>query len=161
MTLPRTPSQTVGPFFTIGLCRPHEREAATPGEPSAVRLVGAVLDGDGQPIDDAVVEVWDGAGGWGRAGTDAEGRYELTIAKPAARDGQAPHLEAYVFARGLLRHQRTRIYFPDEHEANAADPVLSSLDEGERATLVAQDEGGALRFEIRMQGERETVFFAV
>ena len=64
-----------------------------------------------------------------------------------------------MFARGLLRHQLTRVYFPDEAEANAADPVLSSLDEADRATLVAEQEDGALRFDIRMQGERETVFF--
>ena len=81
------------------------------------------------------------------------------MTKPDALAGQAPRLDVFVFARGLLRHQLTRVYFPDEAEANAADPVLSSLDEADRATLVAEQEDGALRWDIRMQGERETVFF--
>lgn len=161
MSLPRTPSQTVGPFFAIGLCRRPDDAPASPGDPGAVRIVGAVLDGAGVPIDDAVVEVWDGVSQWGRSGTDSEGRFRFTIAKPSARAGEAPHLEAYVFARGLLEHQRTRIYFPDEAAANAADPVLSALDEADRATLVAEEADGALRFDVRMQGERQTVFFAV
>ena len=161
MTLPRTPSQTVGPYFAIGLTRQPQHELADPAETGAVALAGAVRDGHGAPIGDAVVELWDGAGRWGRCGTDDEGRFAFNVAKPAPRDGQAPHLEALVFARGLLRHQRTRIYFPDEPEANAADPVLSALDAGARATLVARDEDGALRFDIDLQGDRQTVFFAV
>ena len=83
------------------------------------------------------------------------------MTKPLAREGEASRFDAYVFARGLLKHQLTRIYFPDEERANAADPVLSSLEEEERATLVAEHEDGGLRFDIRMQGERQTVFFAV
>ncbi len=80
------------------------------------------------------------------------------MTKPDALEGQAPRLDVFVFARGLLRHQLTRVYFPDEG-ANATDPALSSLDESDRATLVAEQEDGALRWDIRMQGERETVFF--
>ena len=159
MTLPKTPSQTVGPYYAIGLCRRPDNEPA----PDGLRIVGTVYDGGGAPVSDAVVEVWDGVGGdWGRSGTDPEGRFSFAVARPSGgRDGQAPHLEAYVFARGLLKHQRTRIYLPDEAEANATDPVLSSLPEDERATLVAVPEEGALRFDIRLQGERQTVFFAV
>ncbi len=102
-----------------------------------------------------MIEVWDAAGGrWGRSGTAPEGRFSFVVAKPDAAGGQAPRLDVFVFARGLLRHQRTRIYFPDEPEANAADPVLSALDEPERQTLVARQQGAALLFDIRMQGER-------
>jgi protocatechuate 3,4-dioxygenase alpha subunit len=84
----------------------------------------------------------------------------FVLAKPAGSAEAAPHLLAYVFARGLLKHQLTRIYFPDETEANAADPILSALPETDRASLVAEAHDGGLRFDIRMQGERATVFFA-
>ena len=111
--------------------------------------------------------MWDAVGRrWGRCGTDGEGRFSFVVSKPERAGEDAPRLDAYVFARGLLRHQLTRIYFPDEEAANAADPVLSSLRPDDRATLVAVQEGPtgegrALRFDIRMQGERATVFFAV
>ena len=82
-------------------------------------------------------------------------------AKPAAPGTDAQHLDLYVFARGLLKHQLTRMYFPDEQAANAADPVLSSLPEADRASLVAEQEDGAVRFDIQMQGERQTVFFSL
>ena len=155
MSLPRTPSQTVGPYYAIGLCRRADDELVPPDDPRAVRLLGAVLDGDGVPVGDAVVEVWDRvARRWGRSGTDSEGRFSFVI-------GDTPHVEAYVFARGLLKHQLTRVYFPDEDEANAADPVLSALQPADRETLVAAAEDGALRFDVRLQGERQTVFFAV
>ena len=97
---------------------------------------------------------------WGRSGTDSEGRFRFVVAKPPAADGEAPRLDVFVFARGLLRHQLTRIYFPDEAERNAADPVYAALDPHDRATLVPQAEAGALRFDIRLQGDRQTVFFA-
>jgi protocatechuate 3,4-dioxygenase alpha subunit len=162
MTLPTTPSQTVGPFYSIGLCRRPENALLPASDPSAVPLIGVVYDGAAESIGDAIVEIWDaGARRWGRSGTDAEGRFAFTIAKPGRQDGDAPHLEAYVFARGLLKHQLTRIYFPDEAAANEADPVLSALDPDDRATLIARDEGDALRFDIRMQGDRATVFFAL
>ena len=144
--LPRTPSQTVGPFYSIGLERAPQNVLA----PDGARLWGRLVDGAGEPID-GMVELWDDAGRrWGRSGTDADGRFEFVV----PHDAQV--LEAYVFARGLLQHQRTRVYLP-----GASDDVLESLPDPERTTLVARDEDGALRFDIRMQGERATVFFAV
>jgi len=154
---PTTPSQTVGPYYSIGLQRRRENELV----PDGVTLVGRLLDGEGDPID-GMIEVFDPwARRWGRSGTDAEGRFSFVVAKPAASGDDAPRLDVHVFARGLLKHQLTRVYFPDEDDANARDPVLSSLPEEDRATLVAEAEDGALRFDIRMQGERATVFFAV
>jgi protocatechuate 3,4-dioxygenase alpha subunit len=161
MTLPKTPSQTVGPYYAIGLCRRPDNELVPPDDPSSLRLIGRLLDGEGAGID-GMIEVWDaGAGRWGRSGTDSEGMFQFVVAKPEPAPGEAPRLDVVVFARGLLKHQLTRVYFPDEAEANAADPVLSQLSEEDRATLVADPEDGALRFDIRMQGERATVFFAV
>jgi protocatechuate 3,4-dioxygenase alpha subunit len=154
VTLTRTPSQTVGPFFSIGLSRRVQNELV----PGGTVLSGQLLDGEGTPIVDGLIELWDGRH-WGRCGTDADGRFFFVVAKPAAEAG-APHLHVLVFARGLLRHQLTRAYFPDEPAANEADPVLSALGEAERATLVAVDENDTLRFDIRMQGDRATVFFA-
>ncbi len=178
-----TPSQTVGPFFDFAL--PYERgeRLVSPGDPDAIRIVGAVIDGDGQPVDDAIVEIWqanrhgryrhpedtreelpleDGFNGFGRCATDAEGRFEFVTVKPGAADGQAPHIGVCVLARGLLRHLYTRLYFPDEAEANAVDPLLSSLPPDRVATLVAEPVGaGELRFDIRLQGEGETVFLHV
>ena len=157
MSLPRTPSQTVGPFYSIGLCRRADNELVAQG----VRVSGMLLDGDGDPIPDGLIELWSApARAWGRCGTHPDGRFEFVLAKPPAARGEAPRYDVYVFARGLLRHQLTRLYFPDEPEANAADPVLAALAPEQRATLVAQADGGGLRFEIRMQGESQTVFFA-
>ncbi len=157
MTLPHTPSQTVGPFYSIGLCRRTDNKLDAAG----VRVTGVLLDGAGEPIPDGLVEVWsEPARAWGRCGTHPEGRFEFVLAKPPGVGGEAPRYDLYVFARGLLRHQLTRLYFPDEAEANAADPVLSSMTPNERATLVAQTDGDGLRFDIRMQGESQTVFFA-
>jgi protocatechuate 3,4-dioxygenase alpha subunit len=179
-----TASQTVGPFFSFALLDLIRPELVPPGTPGAVRIEGVVLDGEGAPVDDAMVEIWqaDATGryvqvagpapegtftGFGRCGTDADGRFWFLTIKPgpvAAPDGrqQAPHLAVSVFARGLLKRLVTRIYFPDEEAANAACPVLSSLpSEGDRATLVAVPSGGVLRFDIRLQGDRETVFFAL
>ena len=153
----RTPSQTVGPFYAIGLCRRTENMLVPPGEPKAVELRGTLLDGDAAPIGDGMIEIWDGRR-WGRSGTDAAGAFAFLVTKPEAVVG-APHLDVFVFARGLLRHQLTRIYFPDETRANAVDPVLAALDDSERATLVALEQDGGLVFDIRMQGDRATVFF--
>jgi protocatechuate 3,4-dioxygenase, alpha subunit len=153
----KTPSQTVGPYYSIGLSRRPQNELADPGDPAAVRLHGTLFDGQGEGIADGMVEAWDPAGKrWGRSGTDAEGRFSFFVTKPEPLPGEAPRLDVFVFARGLLRHQLTRVYFPDE-AANAADPVLSGLAEDDRATLVATEADGALRFDIRMQGA--TVFF--
>jgi protocatechuate 3,4-dioxygenase alpha subunit len=160
LTLPSTPSQTVGPFYTIGLSREPQNELAGRSDPGSVRLIGQLLDGQGTPISDGMVELWDAVGGrWARSGTDADGRFSFVITKPAAPAGEAPHFDVFVFARGMLRHELTRIYFPDEEAANAADPIWSALDEAGRETLVAEAEDGALRFDIRMQGDRHTVFF--
>jgi len=150
----RTPSQTVGPFYAIGLCRRPENELARRDDPGATRLVGRLLDGEGAPVGDGLIELWDAGGRrWGRSGTDADGSFSFVVAKP---DGEAPHFDVYVFARGLLRHQLTRVYVSEE----PADAVLASLDAAERATLVADVVGGVLRFDIRLQGDRQTVFFA-
>jgi protocatechuate 3,4-dioxygenase alpha subunit len=155
VSLLRTPSQTVGPFYSIGLCRRPENELA----PGGTELCGTLYDGAGDPIFDGVIELWDPVGRrWGRSGTDAQGRFSFRVAKPEAPSGQAPHLHVYVFARGLLRHQLTRIYFPDE--TNDEDPVFAALPAGSRASLVASEEDGALRFDVHMQGDRATVFFA-
>jgi protocatechuate 3,4-dioxygenase alpha subunit len=147
----RTPSQTVGPFFALGLCRETQNEVVPGG---GARIVGRVLDGAGDPIPDAVVEWWQAGGGgtrWGRCGTDADGRFEFVTERP--EDGIA---DVMVFARGLLKHLVTRCYFP-----GASDDVLEALDPAERETLVARAEDGVLRFDIRLQGDRQTVFFAV
>jgi protocatechuate 3,4-dioxygenase alpha subunit len=153
----RTPSQTVGPFYSIGLCRRTENTLVLPGDPNAVELQGMLLDGEGVPIVDGMIEICDGTR-WGRSGTDTEGTFTFLLTKPTAVTG-APHFDVYVFARGLLRHQLTRIYFPDEKQANALDPVFGALEDARRATLVAAGQDGGLRFDIRMQGDRATVFF--
>ena len=168
MPLPATPSQTIGPFFHIGLDVPGTERLVSPEQPGAVRIEGRVFDGAGDPVIDALIEVWDPQGGrFGRCATDAEGRYHFLTLKPAGRPeggtpAEAPHLHVSVFARGLLDHLVTRIYFPDEEAANAADPVLAMIaDPRARATLVARAEAGSLRFDIHLQGEHETVFFAL
>jgi protocatechuate 3,4-dioxygenase, alpha subunit len=156
-----TPSQTVGPYFAIGLTDRPAHELVAPRAPGAIRLAGRVLDGEGEPVSDALVELWHPEVGFGRCATDGEGRFVFVLAKPP-RGEEAPHVEAIVFARGLLRHVVTRVYFPDEAEANATDPVLAGIDAERRSTLVAErDGGGGLRFDVRLQGEGETVFFAV
>jgi protocatechuate 3,4-dioxygenase alpha subunit len=158
-----TPSQTVGPYFSIGLLGARANELVADG----IRITGRVLDGAGEPVPDAMVEIWqaDEEGryrpdfGWGRSACDAEGRYSFVTRKPGRVEGQAPHLTVMVFARGLLKPVLTRMYFPDEEDANASDPVLSGVEDA--STLVARASGDGLEFDIRLQGERETVFFAV
>jgi protocatechuate 3,4-dioxygenase alpha subunit len=173
-----TPSQTVGPFFEFGMSWWSSAELVPPTSPGAVAIVGRVLDGDGEPVPDAVVETWqadtdgwfpgdgDGGGatswsGFGRCLTDDTGSFRFTTVKPGAVDAdQAPHVDVSVFARGLLQRLVTRLYFPDEDAANAVDPVLSAVDDPRRrASLVAVGEGDGLRFDIRLQGDDETVFF--
>jgi protocatechuate 3,4-dioxygenase alpha subunit len=172
VSLPRTPSQTVGPFFEFGLATKPLLVAAD--APGAVRIEGQVRDGAGVPVPDGLVEIWqadaggsyEGSAGWGRCQTAADGGFHFTTVKPGAvrePDGstQAPHVSVLCFARGLLKPVLTRIYFPDEPEANAADPVLRALDAEQRATLVASADGAATyRFDIRLQGDGQTVFFA-
>ena len=124
-----------------------------------------MLDGAGDPVSDAMVEIWqaDASGeyrpdfGWGRSGTDDEGRYRFVTVKPGAVDGQAPHVSVLVFARGLLKPVLTRMYFPDE--ANGADPVLATVPAGERGLLIAAPVGDVLLFDIQLQGEEQTPFF--
>ena len=141
-----TPSQTVGPFYAIGLCRRADDEL----DPDGIELTGTLFDGRDEPIVDGVVEVWDAVGRrWGRSGTDAGGCFRFRV----SRDCDV--LDALVFARGLLRHQRTRIYLRE-----LDDEVLASLTPEERETLLVRDSGDGLRFDIRMQGEHATVFFA-
>jgi protocatechuate 3,4-dioxygenase alpha subunit len=154
----RTPSQTVGPFFEIGLRVRGENELVAPDTPGAVRIEGRVLDGADASVPDAMVEIWPE---WGRCGTDADGRYSFVTRVPSARSGQAPHLAVLVFARGLLKPVLTRMYFPGE-PANEHDPVLGAIpDEDERATLIAVTDAGVLRFDVHLQGERQTAFFSL
>jgi len=192
MSSEQTPSQTVGPYFAYtltpeqygynftSLAGPRMADGEIPGE--HIRVTGQVLDGDGVPVSDAMIEIWqadasgrypdvsrqDGFMGFGRAGTgtDPHNRFWFDTIKPGATpDGQAPHLNVIVFMRGLLSHLFTRIYFSDEAALNAADPVLDSVDEARRQTLIARREeipGGIVyRFDIHMQGASETVFFDV
>jgi protocatechuate 3,4-dioxygenase, alpha subunit len=161
-----TPSQTVGPFFAFGLCLRPQHELVDPGRADAVRMAGRVLDGAGEPVFDAMLEIWgadeDGGHrdgfGWGRCGTDADGRYGFVTVKPGG--GGAPFLAVLVFARGLLKPLMTRIYFPGE-PANDADPLLAALTDVERDTLTATAVDGELRFDIHLQGERQTPFLAL
>jgi protocatechuate 3,4-dioxygenase alpha subunit len=162
MTLPLTPSQTVGPFFAIGLSETVGPCAVPEGTAGAVRISGQVFDGDGAPVPDAVVELWQPEG-FCRCATDDEGHFAVLTVKPSvARGGdaaRAPHIDVSVFARGLLDHLVTRMYFPEEGDTNGDDPVLATLSPEERATLIATSVDGGLHFDIHLQGPRETVFF--
>jgi protocatechuate 3,4-dioxygenase alpha subunit len=143
----KTPSQTVGPFFEICLTWPAGPEAIAGG----IRIGGRVLDGAGEPVPDALVETWDGTL-FGRCGTDGDGNWHVIT-------GKAPFIDVSVFARVLLNRVVTRIYFADAD--NSADPVLSSVPEDRRDTLLAQPDGTGYRFDVILQGEGETVFFAI
>ena len=140
-----TPAQTIGPFF--GFALPFAGDAVATADAS--RIEGQVIDGAGEPVADALLEIWQG-GQFARCRTDAEGAYHFVVAKP-----DEGFLNVAVFARGLLRHLNTRLYFPAEQ-----DDVLLTVDAGRRPTLMARPEGDVLRFDIRLQGEGETVFFA-
>ena len=188
MIFPTTPSQTVGPFYAIGLPWPAGPHAVAPGTPGAFTISGTVFDGAGAPVPDHLLETWQagpdgrfadlhGFGGptahesfrgFARCGTEGgDGTYELLTLKPGAVPGpggagmQAPHIAVSLFARGLLHRVVTRIYFADEAEANAADPVLASVPADRRDTLLARPVDGGYRFDLRIQGPGETVFFAV
>lgn len=177
--LGQTPSQTIGPFFHFSL--PWAGGADLAGPVPAGRVIevsGQVIDGAGEPVADALLEIWqaDPAGaygasegfvGFGRCPTDAEGRYRFRTLfpgrAPAPGGGlQAPHIAMSVLGRGLLKRLATRIYFEDG-EGNAEDPILTLAPAERRATLIATRHGAAAdyRFDVVLQGERETVFFDV
>jgi protocatechuate 3,4-dioxygenase alpha subunit len=182
---PRTPSQTIGPFFEVGLPWKDGPFVVPDGTPDAVWLRGYVLDGAGEGVPDALVETWQadpegrfdhpddprgavaGFRGFGRCSTDADGCFEFLTLKPGPVPDpggmtQAPHIDVSVFARGLLTRLVTRIYFPEDEAAHADDPVLNLLtDPMARATLVAAPAEDGYRFDIRLQGDRETAFFDV
>jgi len=157
-----TPGQTVGPFFSIGLSWLDGGDVVPADAPGAFVVSGLVLDGAGAPVPDAVVETWQvDPDGFGRSGTRDDGRWRIRTVKPRPADG-APHLAVLVHARGLLHRLATRIYFGDEAEANASDPVLAALpDDAARATLVAEPAEGGYHFDIHLQGPHETTFLAL
>jgi protocatechuate 3,4-dioxygenase alpha subunit len=176
--LPSTPGQTVGPFFGLSLPYGGGPELVPPGDPRAVRLHGRVLDGAGDPVPDALLELWQPAPdgsvvrspgslhrdgwtftGWGRAATDNAGHWSFSTLTPgAARPGAAPFFALTVFARGLLDRLRTRVYLPGDEALLATDPLLAALPADRRGTLVATAEPGGYAFDVVLQGERETVF---
>jgi protocatechuate 3,4-dioxygenase, alpha subunit len=181
-----TPAQYGYPALT-SIASPDLRCPDVQGQ--EIRIEGRVLDGAGAPVDDAMIEIWQADpqgryprryaqpadargnvafGGFGRCGTgtDPQNRFVFQTLKPGAVDeSQAPHVNVIVFMRGLLSHLYTRIYFADEAAANAEDPVLKSVPEERRGTLIAErsEDGGVAvyRFDIHMQGDKETVFFDV
>jgi protocatechuate 3,4-dioxygenase alpha subunit len=189
-----TPSQTVGPYFAIALTPGYDwtpsvgNNLVTPdASGERIRIEGRVLDGEGRPVNDAMIEIWqaDAAGryahpadtranpnaafkGFGRAGTDESGSYSFETIKPGAVAGpdgpQSPHAVLAVFARGMLRQCYTRLYFSDQ-KTNDSDPILVLVPAERRATLIAQRQDGGgravYRFDIRLQGDGETVFFDV
>jgi protocatechuate 3,4-dioxygenase alpha subunit len=182
-----TPSQTVGPFFDFGLIIPGGETLAPPSTPGRhIAVEGTVRDGAGDPLPDALVEIWqaDAAGkyrhpagdpetviehgfdGFGRIPTGADGRFAFTTVMPGRVPGprgtlQAPHLVVSLLARGVLTRLATRMYFEDD-PANQEDPVLALVPEARRATLIAGRDGAdRYRFDIVLQGKGETVFFDV
>ena len=175
MRLHATTSQTVGPYLHIGLVwLITENLASKSVEGERVSIEGRVLDGDGKPVNDAAVEIWqaDARGrygqkrfrGFGRSATDAKGRFRFKTIKPGRVAGpggklQAPHIAVNVFMRGQLKQLVTRIYFPDE-ASNAADPVLRRVPAGRRRTLIARKtKSRSLQWNVILQGKDETVFF--
>ncbi|HEY5318019.1 MAG TPA: protocatechuate 3,4-dioxygenase subunit alpha [Solirubrobacteraceae bacterium] len=180
-----TPSQTVGPYFAIGLPWTGGPDAVSPDVPGRIRIHGSVFDGAGERIADHLIETWQadpegrfadlhgyggpsalaGFRGFARSGAETgDGRWEIFTVKPGRVPGpdgslQAPHIDVSVFARGLLHRCVTRIYFADEQAANVEDTVLASIPESRRGTLLARPDEHGYRFDIRLQGEGETVFF--
>ena len=179
-----TPGQTVGPFYGYALPFEKDNELLAPGSPGSIRLQGTVYDGAGEPIPDAILEIWqpDAEGnvvqktgslrrdgytftGWGRSAVGNSGIFTFTTVNPGptgqvpGKPAAAPCISVAVFARGLTNRLFTRIYLPEDTEALAKDPLLSSLDPERRKTLIARrDPDGGLTFDIRLQGEGETVF---
>jgi protocatechuate 3,4-dioxygenase, alpha subunit len=171
-----TPSQTVGPYLSLGLPWPDGPTVVPDGTPDAILITGRVFDGAGDPVPDALIETWqadpDGRfdhpddpngpltkefRGFGRCPTEADGTYWILTLMPGALPGQAPHIDVSVFARGLLDRVVTRIYFSED----LSDPILSSVDPSRRGTLIAKPSENGYTFDIHLQGEGETVFFEV
>jgi len=184
-----TPSQTAGPFVSIGTQWNATGFLVPESTPGALSIRGRVVDGGGAPVTDAMLEFWQAdpegrfpsttaaaggsssTGSWtgfARALTDEEGCFRLVTLKPGPAPGpsgedQAPHVDVSIFARGLQQRLVTRIYFPDEAELNATDPVLSALGDAalvSRLVASCEEDSGGLRFDIRLQGDQESVFFA-
>ncbi len=173
-----TPGQTIGPFFGYALPYEGGEELVPPGSARAIRLHGTVYDGAGDPVPDALLELWqaDENGrvvqregslhrdnwtftGWGRASVDGSGHYWFSTVRPGATEhGKAAMFMITIFGRGLTNRLFTRAYLPEDTAALAADPLLASLEADERTTLVAVAEPTGYRFDVRLQGERETVF---
>ncbi|MET7736129.1 protocatechuate 3,4-dioxygenase subunit alpha [Streptomyces sp. NPDC005402] len=183
-----TPSHTVGPFYGHALPFPGGGDIAPVGHPDTITLQGYITDGAGAPLPDAFVELWsadpdgnvpqvDGSirrdpasggylgrngvefTGWGRIQTDVNGHWSARTLRPGPRGRSAPYISVCVFARGLLVHLYTRIYLPGDEAALAADPLLARVPAERRDTLIARRQGdGTYRFDIRLQGEGETVF---
>ena len=175
----QTPSQTVGPFFGYALPYANGPQVAAPWHPEAIRFHGTVYDGAGVAIPDAIIEIWhaDSSGrviaeqgsldrdghtvtGFGRAAVNRAGHYDFSTIKPGPmRADAAPYVLVTVFARGLTHHLFTRAYFGDELERNDGDTFLESVDPLRRSTLIAApDAPNSYRFDIRLQGDGETVF---
>lgn len=173
----QTPSQTVGPYFAYGLTPEQygydfksvaadgmETGLDTPA--TSISLTGRVLDGEGTPISDAMIELWSNDGKrkiFARCGTgtDPQHRFHFQVPKPKSVDGQAPFFTAIVFMRGQLIHSFTRVYFSDENDLNKKDELLNAVPVERRDTLIAQKNETGYAFDIRMQGQNETVFFEI
>lgn len=157
-----TGSQTVGPFYHYGLIHDDLRRIPVRGAANAeISVRGRVVDGAGAAVPDAMLEFWHPSSGFARVTTNAEGAYSLSLPQPKAdAPGEAAYFAVAVFGRGLLTQLHTRCYLPGD-PALSADPTLAAVPLERRATLVARGEGGPLRFDIVLQGEGETVFFAV
>jgi protocatechuate 3,4-dioxygenase alpha subunit len=169
-----TASQTVGPYFHLGCDRQCVSNLAGEAAGERIAIVGRVLDGDGKPVNDALIELWQagpdgrhgqsGFPGFGRVATDDNGAFRFVTMKPGSVTGhdgapQAPHVVVLVFMRGLLRHLLTRIYFPGEPR-NDADAVLKLVPAERRGTLIARrTDDGTLEWNVVLQGADETVFF--
>lgn len=173
-----TADQTVGPYYAIGMAYPGSEEIVPAGSVGSIVLSGFLYDGNGAPVPDGVIEIWqtdaDGRvpaesgglvrkpesfSGFGRSGSDDEGRWGFTTLLPAPTEpGKSAFFAVAVFARGLLSRLHTRIYVPGP--ALESDTFLSSLSAERRATLIATEVGGGLRHDIHLQGEKETVFLA-
>ena len=181
-----TSSQTIGPYLHIGMDWAVNADIAGPNvKGERITVTGRVVDGDGRPVNDAMLEIWqanshgryahpedtrdlpldEGFTGWGRVTTDEEGRFRFNTIKPGRVPAsgavpQAPHLNVTIFMRGMLKQLVTRMYF-DGDAANAQDPVLSQVPQARRGTLMARPSGAGLEWNVVLQGTGETVFFEV